>query len=120
MRCIAATRHGNRFADTESHGNGLNSVMLTKLQAIWDFSVIFRVGQRPLPCPLEAAAMQRIARAWDGGGHACIGRRNAKPEGRQRRRAATAASVVACKRICSLTALDTECDTHPLHFTLFQ
>ena len=39
----------------------------------------FRVPRSGVSCPTEAAAMRRIARAWDGGGHARMGRRSLLP-----------------------------------------
>ena len=38
-----------------------------------------RVPQSGVSCPTEAAAMPRIARARDGGGHACMRRRSPWP-----------------------------------------
>ena len=98
MRCIAATRHGSPLRGTQNPTEiGLtNSLRLIHQSTMGLF--------REFPCPAGTAGFcvrwkrRRCAASQgqeDSGGHACMGRRNPLPAGRQRRPAATAASVVA-------------------------
>ncbi len=64
MRCIAANRHGSPLRGTRKFTEiPKGCLTLGRKTPFRPFSVGFSVGRSPFPCPLGAAAMQRIARA---------------------------------------------------------
>ncbi len=64
MLCIAATRHGSPLCGTRNFTETPQVCLIPSLKApLKPFSVGFCVGRSPFPCPLDAAAMQGIARA---------------------------------------------------------
>ena len=96
MRCIAATRHGSPLRGTRKLTEKPQICLMPSLKAPfkpfpWNSvsgEARFRVRWMRRRCN----ASQGLG---DGGGHACMGRRNPLPVGRRWRPAATAASVVA-------------------------